>query len=115
MKQELPIAVGLLAIGGLLWLSGSWTSSPESQVIEAQRTASTTELQSSFVQQATYQAESSLNKQLPSKPINPLIAEKDALDEETIQSIFFSDQWIDGLGRQPVSYTHLTLPTILLV
>ena len=23
MKQELPIAVGLLAIGGLLWLSGS--------------------------------------------------------------------------------------------
>ena len=90
MKQELPIAVGLLAIGGLLWLSGTWTSNPESQVIEAQRTASTTELQSSFVQQATYQAETSPSRQLPSKPINPLIAEKDALDEEAVGPQDFS-------------------------
>ena len=90
MKQELPIAVGLLAIGGLLWLSGSWTSNPEAQVTQTQQTASTTELQSSFVQQATYQTEASPSGQLPSKPINPLIAEKNALDEETIGPEDFS-------------------------
>ena len=90
MKQELPIAVGLLAIGGLLWLSGSWKSTPEAQVIETQQTASTTEMQSSFVQQTTYQAETSPSRQLPSKPINPLIAEKDALDEEAMGPQDFS-------------------------
>ena len=89
MKQELPIAVGLLAIGGLLWLSGSWAGNAESQVFETQRTASNTESQS-FIQQATYQAETSPSRQLPSKPDNPLIAEKDALDEETIGPQDFS-------------------------
>ena len=89
-RQELPIAVGLLATGGLLWLSGSWASNPESQAIETQSAASTTELQSSFVQQASYQAETSPNRQLPSKPVNPLIAEKDALDEEEIEPKDFS-------------------------
>ena len=90
MKQELPIAVGLLAIGGLLWLSGSWASKAETQVIQAQQTASIAETQSSLVQQATYQAQPNPSQQLPSKPVNPLIAEKDALDEEEIGQGDFS-------------------------
>ena len=89
MKQELPIAVGLLAIGGLLWLSGGWSGS---SLNNAPIPAKNDPEQSSFVRQASYQdgetasaATESLRekkpsgKQLPSKPINPLIAEKDAL------------------------------------
>lgn len=82
MKQELPIAVGLLAIGGLLWLSGTWTSNDQPKAVQTQQTASTPDPESSFVQQATYQAEISPSGQLPSKPVNPLIAEKDALGGE---------------------------------
>ena len=92
MKQELPIAVGLLAIGSLLWLSESWTANTQSQAIENQNTTTTSvsAVQPSFVQQAAYQAETVSGDQLPSKPVNPLIAEKDALDGEAIRTHDFS-------------------------
>ena len=89
MKQELPIAVGLLAIGGLLWLSGGWGGTSSNQTpIPAKNVTD----QPSVVRQASYQdngtsplASEALpgnqqrGNQLPSKPVNPLIAEKDAL------------------------------------
>ena len=85
MKQELPIAVGLLAIGGLLWISGGWGSTSSNDApIQAKNTSGLT----SFVRQASFQEdESSVGSgvlipqgdQLPSKPVNPLIAEKDAI------------------------------------
>lgn len=80
MKQELPIAVGLLAIGGLLWLSGSWADNAsnranQTKAIPSQQTTA------SIIQQASFQenATASSSSQLPSKPVNPLIAEKDSL------------------------------------
>jgi len=89
MKQELPIAVGLLAIGALLWLSGGWSGSSSNDVSSAAINESG---QSSFVRQASFQDDEtsaagsaafagsqSRGAQVPSKPVNPLIAEKDAL------------------------------------
>ena len=89
MKQELPIAVGLLAIGGLLWLSSGWSgSSSKKAPIQAKLDSG----QPSFVRQASFQDDGTPSagtdaffgnnrrgNQLPSKPINPLIAEKNAL------------------------------------
>ena len=102
MKQELPIAVGLLAIGGLLWLSGGWGGTSSNN---ARNPTKNLLSQPSSVQQASFQDDGTsplkgkafpgnqqqeLDKQLPSKPINPLIAEKDALGGQAVGPQDFS-------------------------
>ena len=100
MKQELPIAVGLLAIGGLLWLSGGLGgTSSNNAPIPAKNVSS----QPSFVRQASFQDDGTSpldgvapsgsyqqGTQVPSKPVNPLIAEKDALGGQAIGPQDFS-------------------------
>ena len=81
MKQELPIAVGLLAIGSLLWLSGNWASNTNTSAIQTKPNAIARDTQASVAQQASFQDDQVTPPAtpLPSKPVNPLIAEKDAL------------------------------------
>ena len=90
MKQELPIAVGLLAIGGLLWLSGGWSAVGSADPGIQTKNANLTVDQPSFVRQASYQEteppqSTTLDSRFPAKPINPLIAEKDALGQQSIE------------------------------
>ena len=97
MKQELPIAVGLLAIGGLLWLAGGWRGSNSNDSPVRVEDGSG---QTSFVRQASYQDDGTSplgnagnqleGTQLPSKPVNPLIAEKDALGGQAAENQDFS-------------------------
>ena len=80
MKQELPIAVGLLAIGGLLWLFGSWADNAGNQANQT-KAISSQQITASVIQQASFQKNATVSSgsQFSSKPLNPLIAEKDSL------------------------------------
>jgi hypothetical protein len=102
MKQELPIAIGLLAIGCLLWIVNGWGGSSPSTVRlsnlsglddEAFENATQTQTANSYVAQASFQQDlgsdaveeaSSAAKRPVAKPANPLIAKQEKLDGQPI-------------------------------
>lgn len=77
MKQELPIAVGLLAAGSLLWFSGG-LSPPAASPPSNPQALTTSPLMDSGGQQTTAAVETDRQKlSLPdSKPTNPLLADQ---------------------------------------